>query len=53
MSFFMKSGIEVVDVELGLKETKGLVLRASGVKDMLTLIMPMFAEGADSAHGHL
>jgi hypothetical protein len=40
MLFFMKSGVDVVDVELGQKSTKGMVLRAAGVKEMLTLIMP-------------
>jgi hypothetical protein len=44
MLFFMKSGIDVVNIELGQKSTKGMVIRAAGVKEMLTLIMPMFAE---------
>lgn len=47
VSFFLKSGVSEVDLEISEKNTRGMVLRASNMKDMLALIMPLYNESGD------
>lgn len=46
-AFFLKLGIQEVDLEISSKATRGMILRASSMKDTMALIMPLYSEGAD------
>jgi hypothetical protein len=57
-SFFLASGIEQVDLEIKVKDSKsvygkGMIVRASSIKEMFALIMPLYAESNTAIFDYL